>query len=107
MPGYLLHQGATVLCKHGAQSRPVKPFQRVKVGGQMIAVKLSLHQMITLCPFTVSGVPSPCLTAKWTSGAEKVRAGGQPVLLQDSRANCIPNNVPIKIVKTQTRVKGK
>lgn len=107
MPGYLLHQGATVLCNHGAQARPVKPFQRVKVGGQVIAVQPSPHRMITLCPFNVSGVSSPCVTAKWTSGAKKVRAGGQPVLLQDSRANCIPNNVPIRIVKTQTRVKGK
>jgi hypothetical protein len=106
MPGYLLHQGAKVLCQHGGQAQPAKPFQRVKVGGQMIAVQPTPHK-IKLCPFNVSGAPSPCVTAQWTSGAKKVRAGGQPVLLQDSRATCIPNNVPIRIVKMQTRVKGK
>jgi len=35
-----------------------------------------------------------------------VRAGGLPVLLQDSQAICAPNGTPVNIVMTQVRVKG-
>jgi hypothetical protein len=48
----------------------------------------------------------PCVTAQWVSAATRVRAGGQPVLLQDSQAVCNPNGTPLNIVVTQVRVKG-
>ena len=34
MPGYLLQQGATVLCVHGGQAQATVPNPRVKAGGQ-------------------------------------------------------------------------
>jgi hypothetical protein len=46
------------------------------------------------------------VTASWIVGALRVRAGGQPVLLQDSQAICAPNGTPVNIVMTQVRVKG-
>jgi hypothetical protein len=36
----------------------------------------------------------------------RVRAGGVPVLLQDSQAICVPNATPVNIVVTQMRVRG-
>jgi len=35
-----------------------------------------------------------------------VRVGGQPVLLQDSQATCVPNGTPLNILVTQVRVRG-
>ncbi len=106
MPGFLLHQGATVLCTHGGQAQPTAPNPRVKVGGQMI-VTLAAPHTVAGCPFNVAGAPSPCVTAQWTVAATRVRAGSQPVLLQDSQAICAPNGTPVNIVVTQIRVKGK
>lgn len=40
MPGFLVHQGANVVCTHMGQATPVTPFPRVKVSGQPIDVVL-------------------------------------------------------------------
>jgi hypothetical protein len=105
MPGFLLHQGATVLCAHGGQAQPTAPNPRVKVSGQMIVTQTAPYS-VAGCTFNVSGAPSPCVTAQWTVAATRVRAGSQPVLLQNSQATCIPNGTPVNIVATQIRVKG-
>jgi hypothetical protein len=105
MPGYLLHQGASVLCLHGGQAQATAPNLRVKVSGQAIVTQSAPHS-VAGCTFNVSGAPSPCVTAQWITGALKIKAGGLPVLLQDSQAVCAPNGTGVNIVNTQTRVKG-
>jgi hypothetical protein len=106
MPGYLLHQGATVMCMHGGQATPTVPEVRVKVDGQPIVTQTA-PWTVAGCPFTVPpGSPLPCVTAQWIVGAMRVKASGQPVLLQDSQATCVPNGTGVNIVMTQMRVKG-
>ncbi|MDQ3248215.1 MAG: DUF4280 domain-containing protein [Chloroflexota bacterium] len=105
MPGFLLHQGATVLCAHAGQAQPTAPNPRVRVGGQPVVTQAAPHT-VAGCPFVVAGAPVPCVTAQWVTGALRVRVGGMPVLLQDSQAVCIPNGTPVTIVMTQVRVKG-
>jgi hypothetical protein len=105
MPGYLLHQGATVLCAHAGQAMPVVPNPRVKVSGQMVVTQDCTYT-IAGCIFNVSSVPSPCVTATWITAAVRVKAGGMPVLMQDSQSLCAPNGTPLNIMVTQMRVKG-
>jgi hypothetical protein len=105
MPGYLLHQGATVLCLHTGQAQPTAPNLRVKVGGQPVTTQTAPYT-VAGCIFNVSGAPSPCVTAQWVIAATRVRAGGAPVLLQDSQAVGAPNGTGVNIVMTQVRVKG-
>ena len=106
MPGKLLHLGATVLCMHAGQAQPTAPNPRVKVGGQPVVTQ-SAPYTVAGCPFTVPpAVPSPCVTAQWVTGALRVRAGGVPVLLQDSQAVCAPNGTGVNVLVTQVRVKG-
>lgn len=105
MPGFLLHQGATVICAHGGQAQPTVPSPRVKVGGQPIVTQAAPYT-IAGCPFNVSSAPVPCVTAQWIVAAVRVRSMGQPVLLQDSQAICAPNGTPVNILVTQVRVKG-
>lgn len=106
MPGFLLHQGATVLCLHGGQAMPTAPNPRVKVGGQPIVTQ-SAPYTVAGCPFTTpAGTPNPCVTAQWVTAATRVRAGGMPVLLQDSQAICAPNGTGVNILVTQVRVRG-
>jgi hypothetical protein len=105
MPGFLLHLGATVLCAHGGQAQPTQPNPRVRVTGQPVVTQAAPYT-VAGCPFVAGVVPSPCVTAQWVTGAVRVRAGGVPVLLQDSQAVCVPNGTPLNIVVTQTRVRG-
>ena len=104
MPGALLHLGATVMCMHAGQAQPVVPNPRVRVGGQPI-VTVSSNYVIAGCALTSTGAP-PCATAQWLTSATRVRAGGVPVLLQDSQAVCVPTGTGLNIVATQPRVRG-
>ena len=106
MPGFLLHQGATVLCAHGGQAQPAASNPRVKAGGQFI---VTLPTVYTIAGCTFPPPPNgngPCVTAQFVMGATRVTAGGQPVLLQDSQAVCTPTGTPLTIAMTQVRVKG-
>ena len=106
MPGYLLHQGATVLCSHTGQAQPSVTLPRVKVGGQMAVGQSAPYTIAgcTLPPPTAGN--GPCVTAQWVTGALRVKASGIPVLLADSQAMCVPTGTPLQIVVTQVRVKG-
>jgi hypothetical protein len=99
MPGFLLHVGATVLCAHGGQAQPTAPNPRVTVNGTP-TVTMTAPYAVAGCPM----VTTPCVTAQWMMGATRVTSNGQPLLLFDSQAVCVPNGTPVTIVATQTRV---
>jgi hypothetical protein len=105
MPGYMLHMGATVICSHGGQAMPTMPNPRVKVSSQPIVTQPTMYT-VAGCPFVSGTNPLPCVTASWTVAAVRVKAGGTPVLLQDSQAITTPNGVPLNVLVTQVRVKG-
>ena len=105
MPGTLLHLGATLLCMHAGQAQPVVSNPRVKVGGQPI-VTVSSTYTIAGCTF-VPPAPGPCVTAQWVTSALRLRAGGVPVLLQDSsQAVCVPTGTGLNAVGAQPRARG-
>lgn len=106
MPGYILHQGATVLCMHAGQAQPAAPNPRVKVGGQSIVTQPTVYTVsgCTLPPPTAAN--GPCVTAQWVTAATRVRVGGIPVLLQDSQAICTPTGTGLNVIVTQVRVKA-
>lgn len=105
MPGFLLHQGATVLCMHAGQAQATVPNPRVKVSGQM-TVQQPNPWVVAGCPFVAALVPMPCVMAQWTTSAMRVRSVGMPLLLQDSQAICAPNGTGVNILVTQVRVKA-
>ena len=104
MPGFLLHVGATVLCSHGGQAQATVPNPRVTVSGQPTAAITSPY-VIAGCalppPIAANG---PCVTAQFVSAATRVTSNGQPLLLFDSQATCVPTGTPLMIVQTQVRV---
>ena len=106
MPGFILHQGASVLCIHSGQAQPTLTNPRVTVNGMPITLQPAPYT-IAGCPFTTpAGSPMPCITANWITAAVRISSNGQPVLLLDSQATCIPNGTPLVVVATQTRVTG-
>jgi hypothetical protein len=106
MPGYLLHQGATVLCLHAGQAQPTVPSPRVTVSNQPV-VTLQSPYVVAGC--TLPPPPAangPCVTAQFVSASTRIQVQGAPVLLQDSQAICAPTGTALNIVLTQVRVKG-
>jgi hypothetical protein len=104
MADFLLHKGATLLCAHMSPAKPLQTFQRVKVSGQAIVIKTTTHK-IQNCPNPPNS-GGPCQTAFWITAATRVRAGGIPVLLKNSKAKCIPTQTGLTPVSFQIRVKG-
>jgi uncharacterized Zn-binding protein involved in type VI secretion len=105
MPGYLMNQGAQVLCMHGGMSQPITTNLRVKAGGQPIVTQQDMYS-VSGCPYAPGSALMPCVTGSWISAATRVKAGGMPVILQDSQATCVPNGTGFNIVMTQVRVRG-
>jgi hypothetical protein len=106
MPGFLLHAGATVTCLHAGPAQPSAPNPRVTVMG-MPTTTLAAGYTIAGCtlPAITSGAP-PCASATWITTATRLTSNGQPLLLLDSQATCIPTGTPLLILATQTRVSG-
>jgi hypothetical protein len=106
MPGPLLHVGATVLCAHGGQAQPVVPNPRVTVNG-MPTVTVASPYVVAGCamPPPTAG-NGPCVTAQFVSSALRLTSNGQPLLLMDSQAICVPTGTPLIVAVTQPRVTG-
>jgi len=106
MPGPVLTAAATMLCAHGGQAHAVAPAARVRAGGAPV--------LVAGPPVLVAGCPSlpvptgigTCLSAVFGTAAFRVRADGQPVLLQDSVATCLPTGTPLTAVPAQVRLRG-
>jgi hypothetical protein len=106
MPGFLLHEGAEVLCIHGGQADPMVPSLRVQVSDQAIVTQASSYVIAgcTLPPPPAAN--GPCVTATWIVAATRVFSEGQPVLLSQGMAICAPTGTPLEAVSTQIRVQG-
>lgn len=106
MPGFLVHVGAQVLCAHAGQAQPTVPNPRVLVSGQP-TVAMTSPYVIAGCTFPPPpAATGPCVTAQFVTGSVRVTSNGQPLLLLDSQAVCVPTGTPLIIAMTQTRVTG-
>ncbi len=106
MPGFLVHVGATVLCSHAGQAQPTVPNPRVTVSG-MPTVSIASPYMVAGCAFPPPPAANgPCVSAQFVTGALRITSNGQPLLLLDSKALCVPTGTPLVITVTQIRVTG-
>jgi len=106
MPGYLLHEGATVMCLHGGEAEPVLPDPRVTVSGQPIVTQTCVYSVGGCAMPAPTAGTGPCTVCTWITAATRVTASGIPVLLQDSQATCVLPGTGLLITVTQTRVSG-
>jgi hypothetical protein len=101
---FLLHAGATVQCSHAGRAQAATPNPSVKVANQA-TVAISGAWTIAGCSLPTNA-GGPCVSAQFTTAATRITSHGQPLLLSDSQATCMPTGVPLQVVVTQTRVKG-
>jgi hypothetical protein len=97
--GEVLTQGAVVLCSHAGQAQPTLTLARVQLSGQP-AVGAATPYLVRGCTQT-----PPCVTAVWTSSAQRVRSVGVPLIVADSTGVCVPNGTDIVVASSgQSRV---
>ncbi|MEO7052012.1 MAG: hypothetical protein ABI128_10140 [Rhodanobacter sp.] len=100
----MLHVGASVLCAHAGQAQASAPNPRVTLSGQP-SVTIAGAWLIAGCslppPPAANG---PCVSAQFVTAATRVTSSGQPLLLIDSQAICVPTGTPLLAVASQTRV---
>jgi hypothetical protein len=102
--GFLLHQGAVVMCLHGGQAMPTAPNPRVMVSGMPTAT-IATPWTIAGCPGVPSAVP-PCVTGQWVVGTMRVLSNGQPLVVQSGVAITAPGGATLMPVTMQMRVQA-
>jgi len=103
MPGFLIQQGATVLCMHGGQAMPTAPNPRITLSGMPSAV-ISAPWTVAGCPGIPAAFIPPCVTAQWIVGTTRVTSNGQPLLALTGQATCMPTGTPLMPIMAQMRV---
>ncbi|CCK31961.1 hypothetical protein BN159_7582 [Streptomyces davaonensis JCM 4913] len=90
MSGSLLDAGAVIGCPHGGRaSAATPPTAAVLIDGQA-AVTAAHQYLVTGCPHIVDGVPTPCVSVRFSpDGATGVTVDGASVLLDTSAAQCL------------------
>lgn len=82
MPGFLLHQNATMTCTHSIPVTMVPAQARVLVSAQPVATT-GTQLLVGGCPFTVPGPkPQPCVKVQWQLPTTRVLVSGLPALVQ-------------------------
>src|SRR4029453_6089155 len=104
MPGFLLHQGAPVTCVHAGLATPTAPNPRVLVSG-FPTVLATVPHAVAGCTFPpmAPGAP-PAAAAPWGPAGTRATSNGQPLVLVDSVATCVPTGTPLVIAGSQVRV---
>lgn len=87
MAAQVLQLGCTVQCPHGGMATPINTNARVRVDGAF-ALLATDAWVVAGCPLNVAGAPHPCVVVEWSGGAQRVKVGGQPVLLATSVGLC-------------------
>ncbi|HUY93892.1 MAG TPA: hypothetical protein VMU71_01295 [Terracidiphilus sp.] len=104
MAGFLLHQGAVVMCAHGGQAAPPVPNPRVLVMGMPTAT-IAAPWVVAGCPGILPPIP-PCVTGQWVLGTLRVTSMGQPLTVQSGMAITAPGAATLLPVTMQTRVQA-
>jgi hypothetical protein len=103
MPGFLIQQGATVMCVHGGQAMPTVPSPAITLDG-MPASALPDPWTVAGCPGVPAAPVPPCVTAQWAVGTTRVTSYGQPLVIMGGTAVCTPAGTPLLPIVTQVRV---
>lgn len=104
MAGFLLHQGAVVMCLHAGQATPPAPNPRVLLMGMPTAT-IAAPWVVAGCPGVPSAVP-PCVTGQWVVGTLRVTSMGQPLAVQSGVAVTAPGAATLLPTSMQTRVQA-
>ena len=103
MSGYIMHQGAFVLCEHPpGTATPTVVDARVSVSSQPVVTVFKPYT-VSGCNLSTSSGPF-CASGMWTQGAQRVFASGSPVAIDSGSSKCISTGTSLDPKLFQKRV---
>jgi len=106
MSGFLLHQGARVVCAHGGAIQSTAANPRVLVSGQP-TLFVSAPTTVAGCTLpTPPAANGPDITGQWILGTMRLFSVGQPLATSGGAALTAPGATPKTPVSFQVRVRG-
>ncbi len=84
----ILTTTSTVMCPHAGQAILITSNTEALIDGAPALLMTDSHP-IAGCVFAPGGVPTPCLTIQWVTGATQAAVHGVPLLLQTSVGLCL------------------
>lgn len=102
---------SSAMCPHGGTVTLTTTSDSVcQIDGGYALLLTDLHT-VAGCPFLKpGGIPSPCITVRWLTGATQTKVNQVPVLLQTSSGLClsaeqIPQGPPV-VTQVQQKALG-
>lgn len=109
MASHFLTTQSTLQCPHGGTVTSSTTNTRVKAAGVFVTRSTDMFT-IAGCPFTISGVPHPCVRVQWDVHCERHTSQGDPSLTLESVGLCLAGDGAMQgmvvIVSTQGRAEG-
>jgi hypothetical protein len=103
MARFIIDAGAQIVCGHqSGRAKPAleNPTARVWLSGEPAVTLPEPYQVIGCGAGT-----NACATARWLTGATRVRSMNRPLVLEDSKSMA-SSGAPLRPVRTQSRVKA-
>lgn len=105
----ILQLGCMIQCPHVGMGNVVNTNTHVRVDGSYALLATDTYTIMG-CPFTLGTTPHPCVSIEWLAPAQRVKVGGNPVLLQSSVGLCKAADQAVQgtatVTGVQTRVIG-
>src|SRR4051812_44167567 len=106
--GNLLTTSSVLMCPHGGSVQITSSNTKASAGSPL--VRSSDTFTVAGCAFNISGAPHPRVRVQWIVPALRGKAGGDPLLSQDSVGLCLAGDQapqgPVQVVTTQAKVSG-
>ena len=78
---------STLTCPHGGTITGTPG--SIKSQAQTPVLRVSDTFLVAGCPFTVAGVPNPCVSVRWVQSATRVKHSGELTLNEQSVGLCV------------------
>ena len=102
MPGFLVHEGAMVMCSHAGVATPTALSPAVTVMGMPVVLQTAPY-LIAGCGQLPLSLPA-CVSGTFTTASTAVTSFGQPVIVSLGASTCQLTLTPMLVVSTQTAV---
>lgn len=99
---------STLMCPHGGTV--IGTPGSIRSQAQSPVLRASDTFLVAGCPFSIAGVPNPCVSVRWASTATRVKHSGELTLNEQSVGLCVSGTQAAQgtalICATQTKDSG-
>ncbi len=103
-----LTTSSVLMCPHGGSVQIIGTNMRAKASDPLATASDTF--IVAGCPFVIGTAPHPCVKVQWIVSSSRCKAGGNPLLTQQSVGMCVAGDQApqgtVQVVSTQSKVSG-